>query len=345
MTAEARPLRWMLRRGGSRRVEPYSRRVTASASISAQSFILGEVRADPARLRGEGGPVSPALVVPLTLALNPQPPERTLVVTDLLGRLHLDRAGQTALGELVRAGSSSQPQGLWASHPGTAATHAVALRIPLAPTQLRALEEAPAQDGHLLLRLELRAAAAWLRQEHQHVLGSGGGSAMELLPLAWVRTDELRLAIPAGPWAEQVLPGLGADRYRTVLVSLPADSPLSPGKPLVRWFDDARARYDRGDYRGCIERCRDVRRAVETALQASKSDPVSAKAASAAGLPAGTTAFLDGVWRALAEVTNEAHHPEHAEPVYRATDARAVLLTTAVMLEYLSAVLVPPALP
>jgi hypothetical protein len=112
----------------------------------------------------------------------------------------------------------------------------------------------------------------------------------------------------------------------------------------VRWFDDARARYDRGDYRGCVERCQDVRRAVETALQATKRDPVSAKAASAAGLAPGTTAFLDGVWHALAEVTNEAHHPEHGEPTYRDADARAVLLTTAVVLEYLGALLAPRAL-
>jgi hypothetical protein len=289
--------------------------------------------------------VSPVLVLPLTLALNPQPTERTLVVTELWGRLHLDGAGQTSLAELVRAGAPSHPAGLWASYPVTAATHAAELRVPLTPAQLRALEDAPAQDGHLLLRLELRVAAAWLRQEHQQVLGSGGGAAVELLPLTWVRAEELRLAVPLGPWSERVLPGLGTDRYRAVLVSLPAESALTPDKPLVRWFDDARARYDRGDYRGCVERCRDVRRAVETSLQASKSNPVSAKAASAAALPAGATAFLDGVWQALTEVTNEAHHPEHDEPVYRAADARAVLLTTAVVLEYLGALLGPPALP
>lgn len=318
--------------------------MTVSASITAQSFILGEVRADPAQVRGDGGPVSPALVLPLSVALNPQPVERTLALTELWGRLYLDGGGHTALGEMTRAGGND-PQGVWASHPGAAATHACELRLPLTPMQLRALEEAPPQDGNVTLRVEVRVAAAWLRQEHQQVLGSGGGSAVELLPLSWVRAEPLRLAVPVGHWAERVLPGLGANRYRTVLVRLPSESPLTPGKPLVRWFDDARARYDRGDYRGCIERCRDVRRAVETSLEATKSDPVSAKAASAAGLPAGTSGFLEGVWRALAEVTNEAHHPEHGEPVYRAADARAVLLTTAVLLEYLGTLLGPPALP
>ena len=57
------------------------------------------------------------------------------------------------------------------------------------------------------------------------------------------------------------------------------------------------------------------------------------------------SAFVDDVRGALSEVTNEAHHPEHHEPVYRAADARAVLLTTATTLEYLATLLTPPMLP
>jgi hypothetical protein len=170
---------------------------------------------------------------------------------------------------------------------------------------------------------------------------------LDLLPLAWVRTDELRLLVPLVHWVEGVLPALGTDRFRTVVISLPTNGALTPNTPLVRWFDDARARYDAGDWRGCIERCRDVRRAVETTLKATKSDPVSAKAAAASGLPPNPaiSSFVDGVWGALSQVTNEAHHPEHHEPVYRAADARAVLLTTATTLEYLAALLNSPTLP
>ena len=71
-----------------------------------------------------------------------------------------------------------------------------------------------------------------------------------------------------------------------------------------------------------------------------------AKVRDARGLPedAATTAFLDGVWGALAEATNEAHHAGHPDQAFTAADARAVLLTTAVMLEYLGASLSPGAL-
>lgn len=315
------------------------------ASITAQSFILGEVRADPAQLRGEGGPVNPTVVLQLSVTLNPRPAEGAIVVTQLWGRLHMDGAGGgTPIGELVRGRATSEPQALWASRPTASAEHSVYLRVPLTPTQLRAVEDTPPIDGQVLLRLELTAEAAWLRKEHTHVLGSTGGSAMELLPLAWVRIDDLRLAVPVAYWAERVLPAVGADRYRTLLIVLPTESPLTPGQSLVRWFDEARGRYDRGDYRGCIERCRDVRRAVEVALGATRDHPVSARTGPV-GVPAGTTAFVDGVWAALAQVTNEAHHSEYAEPASSAADARAVLLTTAVMLDYLGRVLAPPPLP
>jgi hypothetical protein len=49
--------------------------------------------------------------------------------------------------------------------------------------------------------------------------------------------------------------------------------------------------------------------------------------------------FLDGLWRALADATNNAHHPDGPGPRIRAHEARAVLLVTATALEYLQSVL------
>lgn len=321
--------------------------VSARASITAQSWILGDVECDPAQVRGEGGPINPTLVAPFTVKLNPRAAEEAVAITELWGRLYLQDTGQTPLGEMTRARSPNSPPGLWSSNPHSPSTDGAELRIPLTPAHLRALEEARPQGGSVSLRVQLDVAAAWIRGEHR--LGSAGGGApvLDLLPLAWVRTDELRLLVPLAHWVESVLPALGTDRFRTVVISLPMNGALTPNTPLVRWFDDARSRYDAGDWRGCIERCRDVRRAVETTLNASKSDPVSAKAAAGSGLPSNPaiSAFVDGVWRALSQVTNEAHHPEHGEPFYRAADARAVLLTTATTLEYLATLLNPPTLP
>lgn len=46
----------------------------------------------------------------------------------------------------------------------------------------------------------------------------------------------------------------------------------------------------------------------------------------------------------MAEATNEAHHAGRPDQAFTAADARAVLLTTAVILEYLGATLSPGAL-
>ena len=325
--------------------DAYPPGVSAHASITSQSLILGDIECDPARVRGDGGSINPTLVLPLVVKLGPRPVERAVAVTEVWGRAHIDSGSQVPLGEMSRAMSPDDPHGIWMSRPASTSSDHVELRVALLPTHLRVLENARAQDGDVALRVQLRVAAALVRGEQ--MLQANGGVAVELLPIAWVRTDELRLHVPIGQWAEKVLPGLGADRFRTVIVSLPSSGALTPDKPLVRWFDEARARYDSGDWRGCIERCRDVRHAVESALDATKSAPVGAKAAAGSGLAPrqGVTDFLDGVWRALADVTNEAHHSGDGEPMYRAADARAVLLITATTLEYLAALVGAPAQP
>ena len=136
-----------------------------------------------------------------------------------------------------------------------------------------------------------------MRDETQDVLGRSSCSALELLPLAWVRASEITLPVPRSEWAEAILPALGMDAIRLVGIRLPRrGGPL--GDDLVAWFDQARHKFDAGDYRGAIERARDVRNAVEKRLQATRSNPVGAKVRAARELPEGaaTTAFLDGVW-------------------------------------------------
>ena len=319
--------------------------MSVHASITSQSLILGDIECDPARVRGEGGSINPTLVLPLVVKLGPRPVERAVAVTEVWGRAHIDSGSRVPLGEMSRAMSPDDSHGIWMSRPGSESSDHVELRVVLSPMHLRVLEGARARDGDVALRVQVHVAVAQVRTEH--MLQANGGVAVELLPLAWVRADELRLQVPIGQWAEKVLPALGADRFRTVIVSLPSSGALTPDKPLVRWFDEARARYDSGDWRGCIERCRDVRHAVESALNATKSSPVGSRAVAASGLPthAGVTDFLDGVWRALADVTNEAHHSGAAEPMYQAADARAVLLITATALEYLAALVRPSAPP
>ena len=317
--------------------------------ITSMNRRIGRLRLDPTQVRGEGGLVSPALVLPLTVELEAQPAEQRLVVTEVRAELSLGVGSAHAgsrLGELVRVRGVGGDRGVWATIPGSTTTDAADLRFALTALQVHLLDTAatrPDRAVNLLVRFEVEAA--WVRDEPQNVLGHASGSALELLPLASVRASEITLPVPRSEWAEGILPALGLDALRLVAVRLPQrGGPL--GDDLVAWFDQARHKFDAGDYRGAIERARDVRNAVEKRLQATRSDPVAAKVRDARGLPEGaaTTAFLDGVWGALAEATNEAHHAGHPDEAFTAADARAVLLTTAVILEYLGAAISPGAL-
>lgn len=288
--------------------------------------------------------MAPILVVGLSAEMDPRPEERRLALTNLRAELFLGDTGASELRLTEPVLARGQSEGLWASHPTTTLEHQVELRFPLSGSQVHLLETVAAQGPRAIaLTLRFRAEAAWIRDEHDAIIGPSS-TAVELAPLSWVRVADATIRVPRSEWSEQILPGLGLDAMRLVSVRLPRTGPLR--EDLIAWFDQARHKFDTGDYRGAIERARDVRNAVEAHLGATRSEPVANKVQVARQLPdlAPITEFLDGVWKALADATNEAHHPDRPDQPFNAADARAVLLSTAVMLEYLAAVLGPGAL-
>jgi hypothetical protein len=145
-----------------------------------------------------------------------------------------------------------------------------------------------------MLRIELRiAAAGWLRGEEFNVLGPGGGSVLDILPMSLASSRRVGRRRTPGQWVEGVPPRLGTSGFRAVLLDLPTENPLTrqAARPLVR--RGATARRPR--------RYADASNAVEASLGATKSDPVSAKEAITAGLPTTITDFVARVWQALAK--------------------------------------------
>jgi hypothetical protein len=207
--------------------------VPNAASISAQSYILGEIQSDPSALRGEGGPSAPALVIPLTIVLHPRPAEQAVAITDLHAQIHVGPRFEQTIGQVTRISEPSSPQGPWISNPSYAATYSASLTLPIPLGQMHTLEMLPAFAADIPVRIGIETRASAVAGEHALAWGVGGGSALELWPLSWVRTEELQLAVPGSQWATQLLPGIGADRYRTVLIALPTRSPLTPMLPLL----------------------------------------------------------------------------------------------------------------
>jgi hypothetical protein len=105
---------------------------------------------------------------------------------------------------------------------------------------------------------------------------------------------------------------------------------------LLPIFDAARRDYDLGSYRECIQKCRDVRHAVERHLGATNASPVATVIGDRLGLPtdAPQRAFLRHTWIGFTDLTNASHHLSTVQGMLRA-DAHVCLLTAALLLEYI----------
>jgi hypothetical protein len=140
-----------------------------------------------------------------------------------------------------------------------------------------------------------------------------------------------------------VIPGLGLDRLRLIEIRVPSPGGSLPGA-VVSLFDAARRDYDDGRYRECIQKCRDVRHAVEQYLGATgQNNTVADQVAARLALPPNDPrhALIDQTWQGLAALTSQAHHIAHLD-LSSVADARAALLLTASLLDYLGHLFAPP---
>jgi hypothetical protein len=324
--------------------------MTVKGSVRAGGYLVAELVVDPARISGTGGPWSPLLIVPLDLVMSAQTKERTLVVEELVAELWAGTNGQAPvqLGAPYRINGSSGRNGQLRSYPHGATTDAQQLRFRVTPDELRGLEQHAHRQAPAPLALELRfqVHVAWARRSFGAVgadevadFPSNFGFFNELLPLAQCDAENLTVQLSRERLAEEILPGLGLDRLRLVAVQFP---PQISVPRFHERFDFARMHFDAFRYEEAVAGCRDARKLVEQALAATSKEPVAVKAAQVAGLTADAPAvlFLDGVWRSLADLTNEAKHGERGHR-YAAAEARAALVTLAAAVELLNELLAP----
>ncbi|MGH2364967.1 MAG: hypothetical protein ACRDHX_09995 [Chloroflexota bacterium] len=326
-------------------------------TIRLSSRGIGEVRAVPNELRGEGGPIDPRLVVPLEIMMQPQELSAQLALTELRCSLHLSTNPQdhNQFGSSVVLNlTGGMPV---RSLPTAAMSQRVEVRLPLTGALITEIERHRHADSEKKLRATLRmeATVAWLRytwnsfpkrpddQMPPAPFDPNVGMVSELAVFWETKIDPLQLDVPASVWVEQVAPGLGLDRLRLIEIRLPSgDGPLP--SQIAELFDGARREHDSGRYRECIQKCRDVRHLIEQHLDAQGkpgsrvADVIAASNHESFG--DSQRQFLDGLWQACAALTSSSHH---LDPVttFSAADARTCLLVTAQLVEYITAVLRP----
>lgn len=322
--------------------------MTVKGSVRGGGYLLAELVVDPARITGTGGPWSPVLLVPLDLVMSAQPMEQALVVQELVAELWLPGQGQPQreLAAPVRLRSGSAHAGHMRTYPHGPTTNSLQLRFRLSPYELRGLEQHAHRLAPAPLSLELRfdLHIAWSRRSFGGLgadelapFPSALGFFNEMLPLAQCQADALTIEISRERLAEEIMPRFGLDRLRLVAVELP---PQIAVPRFHERFDYARVHLDAFRYEEAVAGCRDGRKLVEEALGATSEEPVATKVAQVGGLEANApqVVFLDGIWKSLADLTNEAKHGERGHR-YTAAEARAALMTLAVAVELLNEML------
>lgn len=330
----------------------------AKGSISiAGSQIVGGTEIDPGTVKGEGGPTDPRLLVPIAIAMNSRPEAEQLALVRLAGRLHLDRPEDPS----SRIGFPDVHDLIYnmpcRSVIHGSVPHRVELRFPLTMALVERLEDVrhASRSDEIVLHIHLEGIVVWLRVTHgdsryrdreveagaPFIPAFGPHSEMSLFWLAQV--EPLRLALDMSQWVKNVLPGLGYDRVRLLEVSFPPPTP--PIGNAARQFDAARSALDSNRYNDSLSATRGVINAWEKHLGAGKKNPVASVMADKLKWTSDDPrrGVLDALWKSLNDFANVPHHPEGQTHPFEASpaDARLQVMLTAVVSEYLDALLKP----
>jgi hypothetical protein len=308
---------------------------------------VGDIMVNPADVRGEGGAAQPALVVPITVRMNPHPKEEQIGMLLLEARLAIGTTPSSRQVGLVDR-HDLRPGMHVVSVPDYSPSNGVDLRFVLTPAAVEEMDRhRHASGGSLQLCVGFKTVLAWVRAYNEVVPGAPGDPKIPFAPLYGMLADttifwssqvgDLVFAVEQSTWVDKVLPNVGHDDVRLIEVRLPiemddADARAAFGRQLRN--------LDTGAYHQSVAASRALLHAWEKRLGAlPKNRPVAQVIAESEGWapddPRRT--FLDSLWAAAKDMANAAHHEadqaalvELGEP-----ESRTHLLVTAALSEWL----------
>jgi hypothetical protein len=285
--------------------------VINQADIGLAQSMVGRLRIDPLRIRGEGGALAPALVVPVELDLH-EADGKKLVLERLVGELWT-RPGAGARVRLglpvtIESAGSGDTRPLFSLPRG--GTHNFDVRIDLTVPGVRLLDEhvQASTQGPVILAVYFEVRLGVLESSQAEDLPSLDNPATFTVRRFWTTSiEELEIQLPREHWAQELAPKLGHDHVRLVAVEMPAaNGPLGGG--LIAMFDAASRAYDADDWRETIQKCRDVRSHIEQHTPQQPELRIFQTVAERVGVEESDPRirFLDQAWSALVDITNAA---------------------------------------
>ena len=285
------------------------------------SISVGSVSVNGGEVRGEGGPVRPRIMVPLTIEMSPQPEDAMVAVVSLtasLGAQAHSSPRQVLCQPVTRLLTNRFP-----AHSGTTTnTHTEELRFFLSQAEVEEIEtlrHATSTDVFTLF-LDLEVTVAALKSYNksgteQTSWASGFGMFSEVRPFWAVQVQPLQINIEHSVWVREVLPGLGYDRLRLIELTFPP--PLPDSSNAASQFDKAKRALDERRYGDCIDKCRGLLNMWEKQFKAGKNRHVAQIIAEDREWPEGDVRrqLLDTLWKEVGDIANAPHHPENDDDI------------------------------
>ncbi len=318
---------------------------------NAQS--AGSVAVDQSRIRGEGGPKRPQLVIPATVAMAVCSDDSALALTELRASLRPETSA-FPWDTVGRQSTLDLADGFlgW-SRPDIENKHPIELRISMSSVDVEEIEHRRHldPDGRTRLALFLDPVVEGVRHFNQQLPGRESLNAgpwdqprfgmYSQRFTFWSSTIQpIPLTIEMSQWVEAILPALGYNQLRLIELVLP---PALPGHNAAAIeFDKARLAFDQRRYAECVAACRGLVAMWNRLLGADKSNQLGSVIGDRLHWPEGDKrrTFLTETWVAVIDMVNVPPHPEgQPNPQHYSSDeTRLIFREVAVLSEFLSSV-------
>jgi hypothetical protein len=301
-----------------------------------------------AGIRGEGGPIRPQLLIPLTIQMDIQPDDAMIAVCWLRAQLSTEQNVFPHMA-ICQPISESLTSGFHAhSSPDRTLDHTVQLRFFLTQAEVEDVEQRrhATNSDVFVLYLGIEPMVAGIKSYNRYGTAASPqetpwdprfGMFSEVLPF-WTASISapVRIEIEQSTWLRDVLPGLGYDRSRLIELTFPP--PLPDHTSAASQFDKAKRALDERRYDDCIQECRGLLNMWEKQLGASSKVRLADMVSEDRGWLESDVrrGLLDSLWKKVGDVANTPHHPEGgvASQAFNARDARLLLLLTTALSEY-----------
>jgi len=238
------------------------------ASFAIQGYRLGSIRVESQKVRGEGGPLYPRLVIPFSLSFKPMKVTKdeqeqeieyvqNYTVLYFWGSLSISSVKP----EIKIADFQSEPLLHFSEEWDSDYT----IYIPLDLPRIEYLEEI--RKGDIGVQIRSRALIA----KHPLVPVGQRERDKRIQELLTIHFD-LPVEIPQSHWVDKVLPGLGYGKVKLIEVPIPEKIVPEIFQKALRELEEARRYFVEGEHDKVVAHCRGAVEQIPNTLTVDLSD-------------------------------------------------------------------------